>query len=82
MAAAFNDIVAREIREALLERHRSQSDLAAALGWTDNYLSRRLRGEVGFSLADVEQIALALDLSRSQLLGASLPKQVKARRAG
>ena len=82
MAVALNDHVAREIRQALLERRRSQSDLAAALGWTDNYLSRRLRGSVSFSLTDIEQIATALDVPRSQLLEAPLPQRLRTRKAG
>lgn len=82
MATAYNDAVAREIREVLVERGRSQSDLASALGWTGNYLSRRLRGAVSFTLADVEQIAAALDVPRGQLLETPLPQRRRNRKAG
>jgi len=80
MAAGFNDVVALEIREALIQRRRSQADLAAALGWSNMYLNRRLRGSVSFSLADIEQIATALDMPRSALLNAPLPPRNAVRK--
>jgi transcriptional regulator with XRE-family HTH domain len=82
MATAFAVSVASEIRETLKSAGRSQCDLAAALGWSDAYLSRRLHGHVSFSLSDIEQIASALDVPRSDLLDVSLPQRSTTRRAG
>jgi predicted transcriptional regulator len=81
MATLYNSSVIAEIRRRLAELDRSQTDLAAALGWSLPYLSRRLTGSVDFSLSDVEQIATALDIPRSQLLGAPLPVARSGRRA-
>jgi transcriptional regulator with XRE-family HTH domain len=82
MASAFNDRVAAAIRRALAQEGRSQGDLAQALGWSDPYLSRRLTGRVSFSLTDIELIATALDVPRSQLLEAPMPRAASARKAG
>jgi transcriptional regulator with XRE-family HTH domain len=82
MATLYNDSVAAAIRDKLSEAGRSQSDLAAALGWSEPYLSRRLTGNVSFSLSDIERIATALDVPRSQLLGAPLPFARGAQKAG
>lgn len=81
MATAYNSRVAREIRQVLADAERSQGDLAAALGWSVPYLSRRLTGRVSFSLDNIEQIAIALDVPRGRLLEAGLPK-APARKAG
>ena len=81
MATAFAVSVATEIRELLREAGRSQRDLAVALGWSDAYFSRRLKGHVSFSLSDIERIASALDVPRSQLLEAPLPQR-SSRKAG
>jgi transcriptional regulator with XRE-family HTH domain len=80
MTSAYTTSVTAEIRRLLQQADRSQGDLAAALGWAPMYLSRRLRGEVDLSLSDVEQIAAALDIPRSQLLNAPLPQ--RTRKAG
>jgi transcriptional regulator with XRE-family HTH domain len=81
MASVFNESVAAEIRRQLVSAGRSQSDLAALLGWSQPYLTRRMTSRVAFSLSDVEQIATALDVPRSQLLSASLPQR-GGRKAG
>ena len=80
MAITYGEGVAAEIKAELRRQDRSQSDLAAALGWTDNYLSRRLTGRTEFSLSDIEQIAGAFGLPVSQFVNPPLPK-LAARRA-
>ncbi len=64
---SFNHQVAGEIRAEMARQQRTQVWLATELGWTYIYLSRRLRGDVGLSLDDVEAIAAALDTSILQL---------------
>jgi transcriptional regulator with XRE-family HTH domain len=59
----LNHQVAAEIRAELARQQRSQSSLAAELGWTQIYLSRRLREEVGLSLDDIDAIAAVLEIS-------------------
>lgn len=70
---AHNASVAESIRERLRQAGRSQGDLAAALGWTPQFLSRRLTGHVDFSLSEIAAIASALDVPRNQLLEATIP---------
>jgi len=60
--------VASEIRAELGRQNLSQGNLATALGWTEAYLSRRLTGQVAFSLADIGAIARTLGVRASQFL--------------
>lgn len=46
----------------------SQAALARELGRTENYVSRRLRGEVSFSVDDLDQVARVLDFSPEDLV--------------
>lgn len=54
---------------ALMGRHRtSQTDLAAALGWTQPYLSRRINGHTPWSIDDLEAIAQHFDRSLATII--------------
>lgn len=57
-----------EIRAHLARQRRSAQSLALELGWTQRYLSRRLTGQVPFSVDDIDAIAGALGVSVSSLL--------------
>jgi transcriptional regulator with XRE-family HTH domain len=58
----------REIRAEMARQRRSANALAADLGVSDMYLSRRLSGRVPFDLADLERVATALRVPVDQLL--------------
>lgn len=73
MANGLNARVAAEIVRCLRQQGLTQSDLCASVGWTDAFLSRRIVGRVSFSLDEIETIASALDVPRSQILNAPLP---------
>jgi transcriptional regulator with XRE-family HTH domain len=60
--------VAAEIRAELGRQDLSQADLAASLGWTEAYVSRRLKGRVEFTLADVGAIARTLGVRPGRFL--------------
>lgn len=52
-----SDLVAAEVRAELARQQMPGVRAARALGWTQNYISVRLRGDVPFSLADLEVMA-------------------------
>lgn len=52
--------VADEVRVALARRRMSASEAARALGWSQTYMSRRLRGDVSFDVADLFELAKLL----------------------
>jgi transcriptional regulator with XRE-family HTH domain len=59
---ASHEAVAAEVR-AELARHRLSGVRAAkALGWTQNYISRRLSGAVPFDVADLAALADLLEV--------------------
>lgn len=62
------DYISAEIRAELGRQHVTQRVLARTLGWTEVRLSRRMSGRVPWAVADIEAIASALDVSRSQFL--------------
>jgi transcriptional regulator with XRE-family HTH domain len=64
----IQDHVARAIRAELGLQGQTQRSLAKALGWTEAKLSRRITGDVPWTVEEVELIASALDIPRSQLL--------------
>lgn len=49
--------------------NKNQGDLAPVLGVTRQSVSRKLRGETSISIDELAKIALALDVSISDLLG-------------
>lgn len=59
---------AEEIRAELGRQNVSQLQLARSLGWSAIYLSRRLKGQVSFSLVDVFAIARALGVPVSRFI--------------
>jgi len=56
------DSVAAEVRAQLARRQLTGTALAAAIGKSEMYVSRRLRGQVAFDLADIEQAAQFLGI--------------------
>ena len=60
--------VTEEVRAEMARRRLTQQDLADALRWTPGYLSRRLTGEVAWSLDDIEEVAAALQVPPLALL--------------
>jgi transcriptional regulator with XRE-family HTH domain len=54
--------VAAEVRAELARRQLSGVRTAKALGWTQNYISVRLRGEVAFDATDLVRLADFLDM--------------------
>lgn len=65
------DSVAAEVRAELARRSKKAAWLARELGVSDMYLSRRLRGEVPFDLADLEKVTAALGVPLVGLLPAA-----------
>ncbi len=64
------DSVAAEVRAQLARRQLTGMALATAIGKSDMYVSRRLRGEVPFDLIDVEQAARFLGVTVAELMPA------------
>jgi len=54
--------VATQVRVLFSRRRIPARDVAKALGWTDNYISRRLRGETPFGLNDLHMMADLLEI--------------------
>lgn len=65
---------AEEVRALLARRMMTGGDLAAAIGKSPMYVSRRVRGEVAFDLDDIERIAGVLKVD----VGDLLPRTVSA----
>lgn len=61
-----NEMVAGEIWSWLGRRRMSANKAAAALGWKQNYLSRRLTGAVPFSVPELYALAHLLDVPVEQ----------------
>ena len=59
---SLSERVAAEIRAEMGRQRRTGHSLAAQLGWSDMYLSRRLSGRGPLNLDDVEAIATALEV--------------------
>lgn len=64
------DSVAAEVRAQLARRQLAGSSLAAFIGKSEMYVSRRLRADVPFDLNDLEQIAGFLGIAVADLLPA------------
>ncbi len=65
------DSVAAEVRAQLARRQLTGMALANAIGKSEMYVSRRLRGEVSFDLIDVEQAARFLGIAVADLMPAA-----------
>jgi len=57
-----HELVAAEVRAELARQQLSGVRAARALGWTQNYLSVRLRGDVEFGVTDLVKIADLLEV--------------------
>lgn len=77
MAVTYSDSVAAELRAEIARQRRTQGDLAQALGWTQQYLSRRLTGATPLSLDDVEKLARILGIPLAELV-ATRPREATA----
>ena len=66
--ASLREYVAEEIRALLARRMANGAKLAAALGKSEMYVSRRLRGETAFDVDDLEKIAGFLGVEVTDLL--------------
>jgi transcriptional regulator with XRE-family HTH domain len=66
MVQTYNEIVAGEVRAEIARQRRGQVELAAELGWTQAFLSRRLTGSVAFSTDEVEHVARVLGVPLTQ----------------
>jgi transcriptional regulator with XRE-family HTH domain len=64
----LRDQVAEEIRVQLARMRMSARQLTQLTGWSPMYLSRRLRGELPFSIDDLELIAYVLQIPVTRLL--------------
>lgn len=67
-----NRLVADEIRSWMARRRLHQAWLADVLGLSQAAISKKLRGDAPFSVTQLLQLAGALDLSLSELMGQSL----------
>lgn len=70
MASTLNEHVAAEIRAELGRQNRSQASLAAALGWSPVYFSRRMTGSVAFTIHDLGAITTELGVPLAALMPA------------
>lgn len=59
----------KAIQDLLDERDISQSELARRLGWGRMQVQRRLRGGAPLTVAELEAIAVVLEVPATQLLG-------------
>lgn len=67
--------IADEVRAAMARQHLSGVKAAKALGWTQNYISRRLSGVVPFDVVDLQAIADLLEVPVTnffQVMGADV----------
>jgi transcriptional regulator with XRE-family HTH domain len=65
---AYARAVSAEVRRLMGERWFSGAKLAAKTGLSQNYLSKRLREELPFTLNDMTKIAEALEVDPTILL--------------
>lgn len=59
----------KAIQDLLDEREISKSELARRLGWGRMQVQRRLSGDADLTVAELEAIAVVLDVPPAQLLG-------------
>jgi transcriptional regulator with XRE-family HTH domain len=64
---AIDILVTEAIKAELAARNWSQRDLCRATGFTPSAIARRLTGEYGLSLADLDRIATAFDTTVAAL---------------
>ncbi|MEV4271977.1 helix-turn-helix domain-containing protein [Micromonospora aurantiaca (nom. illeg.)] len=66
--ATLSEAIVAEIRAEMARQRRSGRAVAEAMGVTHIYLSRRLTGAVPLTVADLERVAQALNVSVLALL--------------
>lgn len=57
-----HELVAEEVRALFARRRISARRVALSLGWTENYMSRRLTGKIPLDVNDLVALAQALDV--------------------
>src|SRR5687767_6944026 len=67
-AIRLSDAVAKEVRVMLVRREMKQTELAAKMGVSEMWLSRRLRGSQPLDLNDLQLIADCLNVEVTDLL--------------
>lgn len=60
--------IAEEVRVLLARKRMSATKLAHELGWTQQYMSRRMVGDQAFDADDMERMAEALEVGVIDLL--------------
>lgn len=69
MTHSPTDTTAAIVRAELARRRMKQGDVAEVLGLTQSAMSRRLVGEVEFTVTELRKLADALQVPASTLLG-------------
>lgn len=64
--------LATAVRILLLRRGLQQKDLARLAGRSDAYWSKRLNGQLGFTVIDVEKLADGFGMGPEQLMAAAV----------
>jgi len=64
----FAEEVAQRVRVRLTLQRRTQSDLAGRLGLSQAGVSRRLAGQVEFTVSELATVAAFLDVPMAELL--------------
>ncbi|HEY1616478.1 MAG TPA: helix-turn-helix transcriptional regulator [Streptosporangiaceae bacterium] len=67
MLVTYEETTKAEIKAEMARQNLSQTQLAARLGWQQQYLSRVLSQKRQIRLAEVEQITTALHVTLSDL---------------
>lgn len=75
------DAVAAEVRAELARQRLSGVRAARALGWSQNFISVRLRGAVAFDVNDLQALAELLDVPVTQFFS-GVTEDEPAGRAG
>lgn len=65
----LSDLVAKEIKVLLVRRDWKQSDLAARMGKSEVWVSRKLRGSQTIDLNELQAFADAFEIPFEELLG-------------
>ncbi len=69
----INQRVSAEVRAAMGRQRRTQSQLAQHLGVSQVTVSRRLSGEVSFTVDELERVAAFLSVPLAELLTDAAP---------
>ncbi len=69
MKSNLTERVHEQLRVTLARKNLKQTDLAHRLGWSDNMLSKRIRGLTPISTNDLDAMAEALEVPVEELIG-------------